>query len=65
MSFSIPPTKLIHADIDRGEIGKNYPTEVGLVGDACAVLEQLLQEVRARAPQREYVGTPYFQESGG
>jgi acetolactate synthase-1/2/3 large subunit len=62
VSFSIPPTKLIHADIDRGEIGKNYPTEVGLVGDACAVLEQLLQEVRARAPRREYAGTPYFQE---
>jgi len=62
VSFSIPPTKLIHADIDRGEIGKNYPTEVGLVGDARAVLEQLLQEVRVRAPRREYAGTPYFQE---
>jgi acetolactate synthase-1/2/3 large subunit len=62
VSFSIPPTKLIHADIDPGEIGKNYPVEAGLVGDAGAVLEQLLQEVRARAPRREYPGTPYFQE---
>ena len=62
VSFSIPPTKLIHADIDPGEIGKNYPTEIGLVGDARAVLEQLLQEVRERAPRREYVGMPYFQE---
>jgi acetolactate synthase-1/2/3 large subunit len=62
VSFSIPPTKLIHADIDGGEIGKNYPAEAGLVGDARAVLEQLLQEVQSRAPKREYVGTPYFQE---
>jgi acetolactate synthase-1/2/3 large subunit len=62
VSFSIPPTKLIHADIDPGEIGKNYPTEVGLVGDARAVLEQVLQEVQARAPKREYTGTAYFQE---
>jgi len=62
VSFSIPPTKLIHADIDPGEVGKNYPAEVGLVGDARAVLEQLLQEVRARAPRRESAGTAYFQE---
>jgi len=62
VSFSIPPTKLIHADIDPGEIGKNYPVEVGLVGDARAVLEQVLQEVRARAPRREYAGASYFQE---
>jgi acetolactate synthase-1/2/3 large subunit len=62
VSFSIPPTKLIHADIDPGEIGKNYRVEVGLVGDARAVLEQLLQDVRARSPRPEHVGTPYFQE---
>jgi acetolactate synthase-1/2/3 large subunit len=62
ISFSIPPTKLIHADIDRGEIGKNYPTEVGLVGDARAVLGQLLEEARARAAPREYTGTAYFQD---
>jgi acetolactate synthase-1/2/3 large subunit len=62
VSFSIPPTKLIQADIDPGEIGKNYRAEVGLVGDARAVLEQLLQEVQARTPKREYAGTPYFQE---
>jgi acetolactate synthase-1/2/3 large subunit len=62
VSFSIPPTKLIHTDIDPGEIGKNYRAEVGLVGDARAVLEQLLQEVQARGQRREYAGTPYFQE---
>ncbi|MGQ9571791.1 MAG: thiamine pyrophosphate-binding protein, partial [Dehalococcoidia bacterium] len=62
ISFAIPPTQLVHADIDPGEIGKNYPTTVGLVGDARAVLHQLLEEARARAPKREYEGSPYFQD---
>ncbi|MFJ5956703.1 thiamine pyrophosphate-binding protein [Paenarthrobacter sp. NPDC092416] len=34
VSFSIPPGKLIHIDIDPQEIGKNYPAEVGIVADA-------------------------------
>jgi acetolactate synthase-1/2/3 large subunit len=33
-SFHIPGTRLLHIDIDPREIGKNYPVEVGLVGDA-------------------------------
>ena len=42
VTFSIPPTKLIHVDIDPHEIGKNYPTEIGMVGDAKAALGDLL-----------------------
>jgi acetolactate synthase-1/2/3 large subunit len=34
VSFSIPPAKLIHIDVDPYEIGKNYPAEVGVVADA-------------------------------
>jgi acetolactate synthase I/II/III large subunit len=34
VSFSIPPAKLIHIDVDPYEIGKNYPAEVGIVADA-------------------------------
>ena len=41
-SFSIPPGKLIHIDLDHHEIGKNYPTEVGIVADARATLEAIL-----------------------
>ncbi|WP_308403540.1 hypothetical protein [Streptomyces sp. 8ZJF_21] len=34
VSVSIPPTKVIHIDIEPHEIGKNYPAEVGVVADA-------------------------------
>ena len=41
-SFNIPPTRLIHVDIDGEEIGRNYPVHLGIVGDARTVLRQLL-----------------------
>ena len=62
ISFSIPPTKLIHADIDPGEIGKNYPVEVGLVGDAKAVLNDLLNAVIKQAPKGGKKKNEYFKE---
>jgi acetolactate synthase-1/2/3 large subunit len=40
-----PSRAFIHIDIDQSEIGKNYPVEVGLLGDAGAVLEALVQQV--------------------
>ncbi len=40
-SFNIPPTRLIHVDIDAEEIGRNYPVHLGIVGDARTVLSQL------------------------
>src|SRR3989442_421003 len=33
-TFSIPRTRLIHIDADEAEIGRNYPTELGVVADA-------------------------------
>jgi acetolactate synthase-1/2/3 large subunit len=45
-SFSIPPTKLIHFDIDPYEIGKNYPVAVGVVCDAKTGLADLLDSVQ-------------------
>ena len=33
-TFEIPPTRLIHIDIDPAEIGRNFPTELGIVADA-------------------------------
>ena len=60
VSFSIPPTKLIHVDIDPAEIGKNYPVEVGIVGDARAVLGQLIDVLRATLKVRKYKDSRYF-----
>jgi acetolactate synthase-1/2/3 large subunit len=51
-TYNIPPTKLIHVDIDPTEIGRNYPTELGIVGDAREVLKQL-GELASREPKRE------------
>ena len=33
-TFAVPPTRLIHIDIDPAEIGRNFPTELGIVADA-------------------------------
>ncbi|TKJ22761.1 MAG: acetolactate synthase [Promethearchaeota archaeon Loki_b32] len=60
VSFSIPPTKLIQIDIDPHEIGKNYPITLGIVGDAKACLNQILEELGDYS--RNYKNTDYFKE---
>ncbi len=52
-TYNIPPTKLIHVDLDPSEIGRNYPTELGIVGDAREVLRQLLELAERRGPKRD------------
>ena len=39
--------KIIQVDMDPTEIGKNYPFEVGIVGDAKSVLQDLIEHVKA------------------
>lgn len=41
-TYNIPPTQLIHVDIDSSEIGRNFQPTVGIIGDAKLVLQQLL-----------------------
>jgi acetolactate synthase-1/2/3 large subunit len=45
-TYSIPPTRLIHVDIDPAEIGRNFPAALGIVADAKDFLTQLLDAVR-------------------
>ena len=52
-TYNIPPTRLIHVDLDPAEIGRNYPTELGIVGDAREVLRQLIELAQKRGPKRE------------
>lgn len=60
VSFSIPPTTLIQFDIDPHEIGKNYPSTIGIVGDAKACLQQLIDELGEYS--KDYKNTDYFKE---
>jgi thiamine pyrophosphate-dependent acetolactate synthase large subunit-like protein len=41
------PKNLIHVDIDREEIGKNYPTKVKVHGDAKSALSQISNKLRS------------------
>src|SRR5438128_103689 len=47
-SFTIPPTKLTHVDIDPDEIARNYPVALGLMADVRTFLRQLLAEIETR-----------------
>jgi acetolactate synthase I/II/III large subunit len=49
-SFNIPPTRLIHVDIDGEEIGRNYPVHLGIVGDVRTVLRQMLAASASMKP---------------
>jgi acetolactate synthase-1/2/3 large subunit len=62
-SWNIPPTRLVHVDIDPTEIGRNYPVTLGILADAQVFLTQLAQEAASRglsgrrfAPWHELIG---------
>ena len=47
-SWNFPTTRLIHADVDPAEIGRNYPPDLGILADARTFLRQLLGELERR-----------------
>ncbi len=52
-SFTIPPTQLIHVDLDPEEIARNYPVALGLMADVRTFLGQVLAELDQRQRPRE------------
>jgi len=53
-TFDIPPTRLIHIDIDPAEIGRNYPAELGVVADAKQALGMIADAAkRLQKPRRD------------
>jgi len=49
-TFNFPPSKLMHIDIEPSEIGRNFPTEIGVVADLKAALKVLNRVAREMAP---------------
>ena len=59
---AVPSTcKLVHLDENPWQIGKNYPVEVGLIGDVKTGLEELAEELTRASqnqPERASVRSP-------
>jgi len=49
-TFNIPPTRLIHIDIEPSEIGRNFSTEIGAVADLKQALQVLGDVARELVP---------------
>jgi len=47
-----PHAKIVHADIDPAEIGKNRPVDVPIVGDARSVIHDLVEALAAAIEDR-------------
>lgn len=62
VTYNIPPTKLIHMDLEPGQIGKNYPTEVGIVADAKTGMRHLVEEIRQYRTHYDFLNAPYTHE---
>jgi acetolactate synthase-1/2/3 large subunit len=62
VTYGIPPTRLIHLDLDPAEIGKNYPVAVGIVSDARTGLAALVDWLQAQAAPRDYRRSGYYRE---
>ena len=50
-TFDMPPTKLIHIDIDPSEIGRNYPVAIGAVSDLKQALTALNRVAKRLYPE--------------
>ncbi len=54
VTFSIPPTRLIHVDIDPHEPGRNYPTHIAATADAALALDAITAAYGQATTERGY-----------
>jgi hypothetical protein len=54
VTFRIPPTRLIHIDLDPHEPGRNYPTFIAATADAGLSLAAISEAYGAPTPDRGY-----------
>ncbi|MGZ8212002.1 MAG: thiamine pyrophosphate-binding protein [Burkholderiales bacterium] len=47
-TLKVPPTAIIQVDIDSTEIGRNYPADIGIIGDVKAALQELTRLARGK-----------------
>jgi acetolactate synthase-1/2/3 large subunit len=57
--YNFPETKLIHVNIDQLDIGRSYPADVGIVGDAKTVLRQIFESLKATWKENEKDRQPW------
>ena len=57
-----PKFKMIHADIDPEEIGRNFPVDLGIVGDAKSILQELIEEIKKTSSKKDYHSNDWFKE---
>lgn len=65
VTHSIPPTRLIHVDTDPSAIGRNYPTELGIVADAALFARVMLQRARERNDLRQENREAWVKQAAG
>ncbi len=51
VTFNSEQSTFLQIDIDPAEIGRNYPVEIGAVGDLKLGLQQILEEVKKLCPK--------------
>jgi acetolactate synthase-1/2/3 large subunit len=50
-TFNVPPSRLIHIDIEPSEIGRNFPAEIGAVADLGQALKAINLAARRLYPE--------------
>jgi acetolactate synthase-1/2/3 large subunit len=62
VTFRIPPSRLIHVDLDPHEPGRNYATTIAATADAALALEAIAEAYGGATPDRGYDWTQLRQE---